>query len=157
MHDRWNWFLENIVLLLLGARWIGHGRAVESLFTIIALTYGIALLVDSNVLLYSQATVDLVWWHSGNLIVASALLIKAGLSGSGLIANINAWPYSRALRFTGALIGSMIWVWYLSKYSLAGTPVNLGAIFSVWAFVYSIRIMAMALANLPRPGEAAQL
>ena len=84
--------------------------------------------------------------------MAAPFLVKAMLTGTGLVRNVRAAPHSRPLRFAGALVGAMIWSWLAANLGATGPFGALG--FSVCVvFTYlSIRIMAMALAGLAVPG-----
>jgi len=136
---------------ILAAPWLGHGRAVECFLTCVAAMQGLILLFDTTAAYDSKATVDLAWWGYGQWL-ALPFLVKATLSGSGLIFNIHGLPYSRALRFSGAFVGCMIWTWYAAKLLLLGAPAAMGTPFCIMSALFSMRIMGLALAGLPRPG-----
>ncbi len=139
-----------MITTIVGARWLGHGRATEFMLSLIALLYGIILLF-SGAAGESVATWDLALWGYGHWI-AVPFIVKAVLSGSGLVGNLRGWPFSATLRFSGAFLGSVLWAWYLVKLLLFGAIGSLGFSFCVIAAIMSIRIMAMSRANLPLPG-----
>lgn len=137
---------------ILGSRWLGHGRFVEALLSFICLTYGLTLLLVPSAPWDSRVTVDLAWQGWGQAI-AGPFLLKAALSGTGLVANILGSSTSRYLRLSGALVGSFIWTWLLVKFTLVGAPFSFGAICALAFLVSSVRIVGMSLADLPLPGS----
>lgn len=151
----WSRFLE-ILLTIFAARVLGHGRALESYLTAFAGSYGIALLFVPEAAFSSQATRDLAWQGYGQL-VAIPFILKAIFSGYGLLANIYDWRMSRQARVTGACFGLWIWSSMLGKFILIGTPYTVGSFAAGWCFYYSIRIIALALSDLPKPGVAGRL
>lgn len=144
------------ISMIVGAKYLGHGRAVESYLGLIALSYGTALLMSPYAQFNSQATIDIAWLGYGHYI-GIPLATKGMFTLYGLVANIHGWPYSRLFRFVGALIGSGVWLWFYAKFALLGVPFTFGSFFALFSFLYSIRIMALALADLPRPGVAGAL
>jgi hypothetical protein len=132
------------------AKWLGHGRAVECMLACIAGVYG-ALLMAPGAGLESLVTYDIAW-HGHNWLLGLALLSKSVLTGGGLILNIRGSLYAGYLRVLGALLGTIVWIWFFLKFAAVGAFVNVGFSFSIFAFLFSVRIMAMALANLPPPG-----
>jgi hypothetical protein len=141
---------------LLAARWLGHGRAVECMLAVVAGYYGILLLMVPGAAFDSVATADIAW-HGYGRIVAIPLLMKAALTGGGLILNIRGKRFSRQMRMSGAFIGSVIWIWLSLKYANLGTVATVGFVFCNVAAVFSIRIMGMAAAGMPRPGAPSAL
>lgn len=144
-------YLTHLLVRILGGPWLGHGRMVELVLSFICLIYGLVLIFDTSASFDSQATRDLAWLGYGNL-VGIPFLIKASFSGYGLIANINAWKFSRFSRIIGAFVGSYIWIWILTKFISIGVPFTFGSICAFTFFLCSGRIIGMALANLPVPG-----
>lgn len=141
---------------LFAARWLGHGRAIECYLACVAGLYGLLLIAVPGAGLDSSATADLAW-HGYGWLVGMPLLAKAIATGSGLIFNIRGLRCSRYLRMTGAFIGSMIWIWFTLKFATNRTFATVGFPFCVFASLFSIRIMAMAAANMPRPGAPGAL
>jgi hypothetical protein len=99
----------------------------------------------------SKATVDIAWLGYGHLL-GIPLLVKSILTGSGLILNIRGYKASRKLRFFGALLGTFIWTFLTVKFLGIGATASVGFPFCVPAWLFSVRIMGLALADLPRPG-----
>ncbi len=120
--------------------------------------YAVILLFAPNATLESQVTKDitLFWWGYGRLL-AIPFALKAVLTGGGLIANINGYAFSKHMRVSGACVGTMIWVWYATKFVLIGDIAFIGFPFVVVSFLMSIRIIGMSLADLPRPGAVGAL
>src|SRR5205823_3222011 len=139
-----------VLLTVFAARWLGHGRATEFMLSCVALIYGVILLTPAG-RTPSVATGDLVYLGYGNWL-ALPFLAKAALSGGGLVANISGWPGSRYLRFSGAFLGTLIWTWYVAKLALVEYFGFIGFPFCLMASLVSVRIMAMSLADLPKPG-----
>jgi len=142
--------LARVLLMVLAAPWLGHGRASECFLALVCAGYGTSLLVNPGMASDIPATVDIAW--TGNVrIFALPYIIKALLTGSGLALNIYGSACSRQLRFLGGLVGLLIWTWWASKLYLIDA-IGLGFFFYVMAGIFSVRIMGLALANLPRPG-----
>lgn len=135
----------------LAAPWLGHGRAVECYLAIVAGLYGLLLLLVPGAAFDSKATVDIAWLGYGHYL-SLPLLAKAILTGSGLVLNIKGKQISRKLRFFGALIGTAIWTFLAVKFLAIGAAASVGFPFCAMALLFSIRIMGLALAGLPRPG-----
>ena len=136
---------------ILAARWLGHGRAIECNLAMSAGIYGIILLLYPEAALDSSATADLAWLGYGQLL-ATPLLLKSFLTGSGLALNVAGMPYSRPCRFCGAMLGTLIWTFVAAKLLILGLIATPGFPFSLTALVFSVRIMGLSLADLPRPG-----
>lgn len=152
----WRWLYREGAPELFGVRILGHGRAMECFLTLVALSYGLALLLVPGAQFESQATRDLAWLGYGHWI-SLPLIIKGLFSGYGLWANIKNRRFSRHLRFLGGLVGSGVWLWFLAKFHLVGATFSFGSFFAFYAFWFSIRIMALSLADLPRPGTPGAL
>lgn len=142
----------NKIAILLAAPWLGHGRAVEAYLTIVAGVYGALLLFVPDGAFNSQITADIAWLGYGYYL-AIPLLGKAALNGAGLIGNIRGNPGSRSLRFVGAMLGTTIWLFLAAKFFLVGAAATAGFSFCLVAILFSIRIMGLALADLPNPGR----
>jgi hypothetical protein len=130
--------------------WFGHGRMMECYLTIVCGTIACIIIIAPEQTLYTNALFDIGWtlnaWY-----IAIPFALKAVLSGGGLICNVNNFPYSQPLRFSGGLVGFAIWFWLSTKFIL------LDALLLAWPFCVaaaysSIRIMAFALVDLPRSG-----
>lgn len=138
------------IVSLFAARWLGHGRAVESYLSAVGAIYGLAL-IEPGAAFDSKATFDIAWWGYGYWL--STILIAYGVaSGVGLIGNIKGWQCSKAIRFSAACSGFMIWSWFSFKFAVLGNFAAVGFPFTFCAALYSIRIMGLSLAGLPRPG-----
>lgn len=133
---------------LIAAKWLGEGRAVETYLSCTAFVAAVLFLYFPNPIGWS---------------IAIPLLAKAALTGGGLVLSINGIvSWARYLRFGGGLVGCIIWVRVLME--LADTPafitgrcatyndsmLLLLVAFSAVAILFSIREMALALADLPR-------
>lgn len=136
---------------LLGAPWLGHGRLMEAMLAFVCGLYG-ALLLMPHTAWESQATYDLAWTGYGQL-VALPFLLKSVLTSYGLLANIRGWHGSRVPRLCGAFVGSFLWAWLIWKYGMSGALLSFGSVCAMVFLLASIRIMGMALADLPCPGE----
>lgn len=135
---------------MLAAPWLGHGRATECYLVFVSGLYGVLLLIPGAAF-DSAATADLAWSGYGHL-VALPLLTQAVFAGAGLLGNIRGWPLSRLWRFIGASMGFLIWTWYAAKFTAIGDLATVGLPFCVVAGLFSIRIMGLALAGVPRSG-----
>jgi hypothetical protein len=123
----------------------------EASLALVCVLYGGLLIVHPESAWDSQATMDLAWQGYARLI-AVPFLVKAVFTGLGLIGNIKGWPSSHFLRLVGALFGSFIWVWLITKFIWSGAPFTFGSICAIVFLILSIRIIGMALAGLPHPG-----
>jgi hypothetical protein len=156
------------ILCILGATWLGHGRASELMLTFILAFSGLILFFLPNGVWLSQLTIDIAWAGYGNF-VSYPFLTAAAIKGLGLYMNIVGAPMSRAVRFVGAFLAGFLWAWYCAKFALLGAPgpngvpldLNVAQIIAIsTAFtgvLFSIRVMAMAMANLPVPGALGRL
>lgn len=135
---------------------LGHGRATEFLLSGMAGSYGLALLFFPSLGFESQATRH-VFWQGQGVYVVIGLLTKAILSSWGLLANIRSWPYERSIRFIGAFIGAIVWLWFLFQFSFLSAVGAFGTFACFWFFVFSIRAMGMAIIGLPAPGSPGRL
>jgi hypothetical protein len=145
-NDRIHNFLAKIAL----SEWLGFGRTLEFFLVCITVSYGLALLLVPGAALKSLATYELAYLgYSGY--IAIPFLMKAVFTGYGLIANIFDLRFCRTTRFIGALVGSFIWSSYIIQFFLVDSFFTLGSWFCFYAFFASIRIMVMALADLPPP------
>lgn len=151
-----NGVVSAIIYHVFAARWLGHGRAIEAYLILVCGTYAAILLIHPSSAADSPATLDL-YWSGNSQFVAMIFVAKALTSGTGLVLNIVNLPGSRFFRISGACLGSVIWAWYVAKFSLVGEPATLGMVFAAVSFLVSIRIMGMAYANLPRPGAPGAL
>jgi hypothetical protein len=141
---------ERMLAELFAARWLGHGRAIECYLACVTVIYGVALLMPGAAF-DSRVTYDLAWLGYGQ-VLAIPLLLHAVLAGTGLAGNIAGWRSSRMLRFFGGMLGCAIWTWYTIKFALGDQFAAVGFPFCAMAALFSVRVMGMALANLPRPG-----
>jgi hypothetical protein len=142
---------HDLIASLFAAPWLGHGRAIECFLAIVAGLYGSLLLLIPEAAFDSKATVDIAWLGYGQYL-ALPLIIKASLTGTGLLLNIRGMRYSRQFRFLGALLGTLIWIFLAAKFLVLGLIASVGFPFCAPAALFSVRIMGMALADLPRPG-----
>ena len=137
---------------LVAATWLGHGRRMEGFLVFVSAFYSLTLILQPNATEHSQATGDIFWAGYAVFFTLFAIL-KTILSGSGLIFNISGYSYSRELRFSGALIGFILWSWLVIKFIFVGAIATPGCVFSFSAAVYGeIGVLFMSAANLPVPG-----
>lgn len=140
-----------LLIVIFGAPWLGHGRRLEASLAGICATTGLVLLWDPSWAMDTKATVDLFWTGYGRAI-AFPFLLKAALTGSGVVANILGYSFSWLLRWLGGLAGSGLWAFMIFKYSLYGSPLAFGSICAGWFLFSSVGVMAHAWADLPKPG-----
>jgi hypothetical protein len=136
-----------------GVYQFGSGRMTELTLAFICGLYGLILLFAPAQALHSSDLSDLAWAGLGRMI-AIPFLVKSVITGIGLARNIRGDKHSRQLRFIGALIGTFIWSWIATNLAYNGSFGALGFPVSVTFTYLSIRIMALACANLPVPGTA---
>lgn len=157
--------LRETMLLFCAAPWLGHGRATECFLAMTALFYAVVLTLVPGAVAESRATFGLAWLGYQNWLVV-CLFAKAVLTGVGLVLNITGllrsphWgKVSMAgwIRFAGAWVGFLIWVWLTTQFVLADSVASIGFPFCVMAALFSLRIMALSLAGLPPSGAPAQI
>lgn len=135
-----------------GAPWLGHGMRLEATLALLCGVFSLALVIYPESAFDAKATLGFA--RDGHVHeLAIPFLMKALLTGSGVIANINGHAYSRYLRLCGALIGSFIWAAITYQYATVGIPLSFGSVCAGVFLFSSIGIIGMAFANLPRPGE----
>lgn len=143
--------MQKLLLSMVGARLLGHGRMFELTVGTICALYGTMILFHSDTLWDSQATRDLSYFMFGR-VIAAPFLLKAALTGYGLAGNIYGWRYSRSLRFYGALVGCCVWAFLETKFVLVGVPFTFGSICTMVFFLGSLRVIIMTSLDLPIPG-----
>lgn len=145
-----------LIEIILGARWLGHGRALEAFLAFICVVYSAILLLVPGAPMQSQATAQLAWEGAGPLLIAAPFILKAAFTTTGLYRNIRGLSWSRFYRIVGALIGTFTWSWYLTQFIAYDAVGALGTAMCIGGIVASIRIIGMAGANLPPPGAPGQ-
>jgi hypothetical protein len=148
--------MNNAIERILAAPWLGHGRATEALLTIGCIIYGTIVLIAPSTMFHSRAVEELAWEGYGRWL-AAPFFLKAALSGSGLTRNVLGRPGSQVLRFFGGMAGAGIWAWIFCQSIKIDDVATIGFAFSGPFFLISIRIMALAWANLPSPGAPGRL
>jgi hypothetical protein len=141
---------KDIVLMILGAPWLGYGRLTEASLATICFVYATMLVVAPQRSATPTAALMDLYYYGYLPLMTVPLYLKAFLTGGGLIANINGWRHAKLMRFMGAIIGSMIWTWYAAKLALLGEWPLVFVICVVFTII-SIRIGAVALLDLPPP------
>lgn len=136
---------------LFAARWLGAGLALEAFLSLVAGLYAITLIATPRDLA-AASTVDIGVAYGAYIIVP--LITKSLLTGGGVILNILGekphWK-SRFMRVAGALLGSVIWFGLTFQLYL-NAQIGGFFIFTLLAYIASIRIVCMAWANIPEPG-----
>ena len=139
---------DNMLINLFAARWLGAGLALEAFLSLAAGLYAITL-IATPYSLSAASTVDIaVAWGAG---ITVPLVTKSLLTGAGLIMNILGDPKSRLLRILGAMLGSIIW-FGLSLQLFLNEQIGGFFVFTLLAYLASIRIVCMSWANIPEPG-----
>lgn len=141
-----------IIDVLLGARWLGHGRALEASLALTCAIYAGILLIDPDSAAHSSATAVLVWQGVTSWMLSIPFALKAILTATGLYRNIRGLSGSRYFRIAGALTGTFVWAFYLTQYIAYDAVGALGTACCITGIVASIRVIGMAAADLPRPG-----
>lgn len=148
--------LERWLIAVLGAKALGHGRALESFLAFVCFVYAMIILFVPDAPLQSQATVDLAWEGYGKYI-AIPFLLKAILTGWGVYTNKQGLPISRFCRIAGATVGTFLWTFLLFKFIAFDAIGALGTALCIGGIVASLRIVGLAMANLPPPGAPSQI
>lgn len=146
-----------LIEIILGARWLGHGRALEAFLALICAIYAGILLLVPGAAFQSQATAQFVWEGVHPIWIAMPFILKTVFTTIGLYRNIQGLSWSRFYRIVGALIGTFTWSWYLTQFIAYDAVGALGTATCIGGIVASIRIIGMAGANLPPPGAPGQL
>ena len=148
LHDR----TVDVLITLVIARHLGHGRRLEFYLALVALLSSIILFWHPAGAARSHAMAELFWQGLGNYLFVPPLVVAA-VSMYGLWANVRDWPLSRPARFLGAAFGLWIWFVYAAKLYVLGNIDTFGFSFSILAaFFGEVGVMFMVAANLPRPG-----
>jgi hypothetical protein len=148
--------LERWIVAILGARALGHGRALESFLAFVCFVYAMDVLFWPNAAFQSQATADIAWKGYG-YVISIPFLLKAGFTGWGVYANRHSLPGSRQCRIIGGTIGTFLWTFFLVKFYAVDAIGALGTALCIGGIVASIRIVGLAMADLPRPGAPSQI
>lgn len=147
--------IGRMLIAILGARALGHGRALETFLAFVCFVYACILAFIPDAPYQSSATADLAWYYGRGL--ALPFLIIAIFAGWGVYSNKKGLPYSRQCRIIGALIGTFTWTFFLVKFGATDSIGALGTALCIGGIVASLRIMGMAMADLPQPGSPSQL
>lgn len=142
-------YVTNAIDIIFGVKYIGSGLASDVFLFNVAILYGVTILAVPSKLFATSALFDLAWGGWGRWL-AVPFLIKATLTGTGIIMAIMEKRYARLFRFSGAVVGSIIWYWFIAKYLFVGEILALGFPFSIVGAAFSLRILAISWANLPR-------
>jgi hypothetical protein len=144
-------FVEFCVVVT-GARIFGHGRRLELVLAIAAGVYAVELMMVRNAAARTVVTEDVFWHGYGQFMLPVMWLLFAATS-LGLLFNIRAWPFSRALRILGACLGFGVWGWFGVKLTLLGVYPSPGQVLAcVLGFPAELMVIFNAAANFPRPG-----
>jgi hypothetical protein len=148
-------FIQWVVRLFFGPA-LGHGRAVEAGLSLALWLTAILLIGFPGAALSTKVTGDI--FEAGNEIyLIVPVLCAANITALGLIFNIRGIRYSQALRITGALLGSAIWISFLAKTIAVGLGAAPIVAWLIVAIIGTLRVAVMAGANLPRPGAPGAL
>lgn len=140
---------EMLLARMMAARWLGAGRATEAYLSLTAAIAGVFLIWVPNTFGFSFGV---------------PLLIKAILSGSGIVMNVIGKRVSAiVLRFSGGLLGGIIWARLLIEVgetnvisggceTITESLSLVAAAFCITSMIFSAREMAMALADIPHSG-----
>lgn len=139
--------------IVMGDRALGHGRRWESFIVVVNGYYSVILTIIPHATKRAEATIDLFWGGYG-LYVALIVWIMFLTSFFGLFFNVYGIRYSQVLRMVGGMLGFLVWGWFGLKLALIGLQPSPGHVFCVVAALYEIRVVFMAMQNLPRPGAA---
>lgn len=142
-------YLINSIDVIFGVKYIGSGLASDVFLFGVTAIYAALLLAVPGQMFDNKALFDLAWDGWGRWL-AVPFLIKAILTGAGIVMTIMKKPYARFFRFSGSMVGSIIWYWFIAKYLFVGEILALGFPFSIVGAAFSLRILAISWANLPR-------
>jgi hypothetical protein len=141
-----------VILLIVAARHLGHGRRMEG-YLIISKGLGfIILFLFPDSFKLSASLFDIFWAGYAHY-VCIPFGIAFALSLHGLVGNILGWEHSRVVRFLGAFLGFSIWTWWAAKLIYTGDVATAGLFLTVPAAFYGeAGVMFLALVNRPEPG-----
>lgn len=144
-------FLVTAIDIVFGVKYLGHGLGTDVFLFLATTLYAIIILIVPNEMLANGALWDLAWNGWGRWL-AVPFIIKSILTGTGVVTTIAKKSCGRYFRFNGGLVGITIWYWFIVKYIFVGEILALGFSFSIVAALFSLRILAISWANLPRQG-----
>lgn len=153
-----------LLLKLLGASWLGHGRASELALALVLGLSGTLLFITPQGVWLSQLTLDIAYAGYGNY-VAYPPLLTAAIKISGLVLNVRGYVLSQPVRFLGAFLAWFLWAWFCIKFFLLtghqtptlGLAQAIALSCAIVGVLFSTRIMFMAAAGLPVPGSPGRL
>lgn len=137
---------------LISNAWLDNGRVLEFYLSAVCLIFGVIVAL-SPYLGFFYGLVEQMHLTGNPSLLCIPFFVKAILSIVGVHGNVKGWKYSWLLRFCGGFIGAFIWIWMTTNFFMFREPAALGAAFSITSFVGSVRIMSLALADLPPKGR----
>lgn len=144
--------LAKVLIALIGARWLGHGRRMEGYLVLVA-GFGTLILCTHPLSAEFAHSLESIFWMGYGKYIFIPYLAVFVISGYGLVGNKFDWPSSRWARFIGATLGFLLWITYsvqLYHLNLIATP---GFILGFPLAVYGeLGVMIASAANVPRPG-----
>lgn len=148
--------LGDFLLMLFGAKRLGHGRRTEATILSILFVYALLLTLVPQGASLGLATQDRVLVDNPEYLYLP-MYAAAGISLIGLFNNCFGLPYSHPFRFVGALMSAVIFVWFIVKCAHDGDYCNLGFATAIVLFPTSMVVMTFALAGLPDAGSPGQM
>lgn len=144
--------IMDFLLVLVGARHLGHGRRMELFLVAAAGYYAVVLSLVHNATAHSSATADLFWSGYGPYVHYAVYSLFA-VKFYGLFGNVYVWPASRWVRCVGGIGGFALWGWIGMKLALIGLISAPGHVLATMvAFYGELGVLFMAAANRPLPG-----
>lgn len=141
---------ETILETVFAGPWLGHGRATECRMAAVSILYGIFLLASPDSA--SQGMVTEFVPREITRLLPLPILLQGTLTAFGLWFNIVGYPGSQVLRFSGALLATIIFSSFTVAYLDAGAVANWGFCYVSTGIYFAVRTMTNAWAGLPKPG-----
>lgn len=134
---------------------LGHGRALETFFALVLLTWGCQILWSPEALKQSIALRD-YYWTIPNHYIGMIVLGCGAISTLGIILNVSGIKFARYFRMIAALISMAIWLFLLSNLFQESGGYGGSAPWYFWAIPANARLFYLGLLNLPKPGAPGQ-
>jgi hypothetical protein len=124
-----------LVLLIVAARHLGHGRRMEG-YLVISKAMGMFIMFLFPGSFRESMSLESIFWAGYAHYVFAPFAVSFVFSFHGLFGNIFNWKYSRLCRFLGGFTGFFIWIWFIGKLIHTGDIGTIGLILAIPAAFY---------------------
>jgi hypothetical protein len=143
--------IDKAFRIMFGVNLLGYGTTLEAFLSLVCFIFGVSVILDPYSIYALPNLGDIV--SSGyERLWAIPFFLKSLLSGFGIYAVKKNLVASQAYRIAGSVFGSAIWATMFMEYSSSGLYATIGFAFSAAALIFNIRIMGLAMAQVPPGG-----